>query len=257
MIRVNRKMRARRQERNHKILISVLAAFTLLFICFGIYVNDFYRADTEAIAQFLPELEIEERKLEGGAVAYIPDECKAGVIFYPGGKVEHTAYIPLMKALAENGILAVLVEMPYNLAVLKKSAADGIKEQLFFVDKWYMAGHSLGGSMAADYALSNKDDFEGVILLAAYSTKNLKDSGLKVASIYGDKDGVLDIEKYYKYKKNLPSDLEETVMEGANHSGFGMYGLQDTDGAADITNTRQIKQTADIIAEFAGVKISE
>ena len=57
-------------------------------------------------------------------------------------------------------------------------------------------------------------------------------------------------EKYGKYRDNLPDDTEETVIEGANHAGFGMYGEQQGDGEATITNAEQIEITADIIAEF-------
>jgi hypothetical protein len=232
------------------ILVSTLVAFAILFTCFGIYVNDYYRADTAAIDAYVPEVNIEERELKGGAVAYIPDECIAGVIFYPGGKVDPTAYVPLMRALAKEGILAVLVEMPFNLAVLKKSAANGIKDQLFWVDNWYMAGHSLGGSMAAAYAADNKDDYKGVILLGAYSSKNLSESGLKVASIYGSLDTVMSKENYANCKDNLPADFTEVVIDGGNHSGIGMYGLQHGDTEAAITSIAQIEQTARLIAEF-------
>ena len=47
----------------------------------------------------------------------------AGFIFYPGGKVGYTAYAPLILALAEQDILCVLLEMPFNLAVLDSLAA--------------------------------------------------------------------------------------------------------------------------------------
>ncbi len=250
MMKVSRRIRARRQARNHMIIISTLVAFAILFACFGIYVNDYYRADTAAIDAYVPEVKIEERELKGGAVAYIPDECIAGVIFYPGGKVEAAAYVPLMRALAKEGILAVLVEMPFNLAVLKKTAANGMKDQLFWVDNWYMAGHSLGGSMAAAYAADNKDDYKGVILLGAYSSKNLSNSGLKVASIYGSLDTVMNKDNYVGSMGNLPADLTETIIEGGNHSGFGMYGLQEGDTEATITGVAQIEETARLIAEF-------
>ena len=250
MIRASRRMRARRIERNKMIIISTFVAFAILFTCFGLYVSDYYHADTVAIDAFVPDVNIEERVLTDGSVAYIPDVCVAGVIFYPGGKVESDAYIPLMRALAKEGVLAVLVEMPFNLAVLKETAANGIKEQLFWVDNWYMAGHSLGGSMAASYASKNADSYKGVILLGAYSSKNLSESGLKALSIYGSLDTVLTKETYNNSKSNLPADFTETVIEGGNHSGFGMYGLQDGDTEATITNVAQITETAKIIAEF-------
>ena len=52
-----------------------------------------------------------------------------GFIFYPGGKVEAVAYEPLLKALASEGMLCVLVEMPFRLAVFDMNAAEGIPEQ--------------------------------------------------------------------------------------------------------------------------------
>ena len=47
-----------------------------------------------------------------------------GFIFYPGGRVPEEAYAPLGKGLAEAGYLAVLVPMPFDLAILAPHAAD-------------------------------------------------------------------------------------------------------------------------------------
>jgi len=61
--------------------------------------------------------------------------CDSASIFYPGGKVEHTAYVPLLRACAERGILCVLVQMPCNLAVLNVNGADGIRERFSEIDR--------------------------------------------------------------------------------------------------------------------------
>ena len=151
-------------------------------------------------------------------------------------------------ALAERGILSVLIEMPFNLAVLDVNAADGIREKFPQIESWYMAGHSLGGSMAASYMAKHKDDFDGMIMLAAYSTADLTDS--RVLSIYGTEDGVMNFEKYNKYKKNLPENFSEAVIVGGNHAGFGMYGPQEGDGKATITTIEQIEKTVDAILNF-------
>lgn len=233
-----------------RILISLLLVISLAFGGFYIYVSDYYRADIESVEAFMPGSDVEERELGDGSLAYIPAEYKVGVVFYPGGKVDYAAYEPLMRALAERGVLAVLVKMPCNLAVLKPGAADGITDQLPAVEKWYMAGHSLGGSMAASYVSKHADRFEGLIMLAAYSTADLKPSGVRVVSIYGSCDGVMSREKYSKYKENLPSDFSEVIIEGGNHAFFGMYGHQKNDGEATVTNAEQIEFTADVIAKF-------
>ena len=174
----------------------------------------------------------------------------AGVIFYPGAKVEHTAYIPLMRVLADEGVLAVVVKMPYNLALLKQTAVEGIREQFPYIENWYMAGHSLGGSMAASYVSGHTESFDGLILLASYSTKDLSESGLSVLSVYGSLDEVLNRDKYEGNLDNLPEGYTEVVIEGANHAGFGVYGEQSGGGEATILAYEQINKTAKIIAEF-------
>ena len=47
-------------------------------------------------------------------------------------------------------------------------------EEGIFIDGPSMAGHSLGGAMAASYCTDNMDKIKGLVLLAAYPTKNLK-----------------------------------------------------------------------------------
>lgn len=213
------------------------------------YVNDYYRALPEALAVVAEPAEgiiVAEEKND--RIVFEPEDAKAGLIFYPGGKVQYEAYAPLMEALAEEGILCVLLHMPANLAVLDMNAAEGITEEYPDIEKWYIGGHSLGGSMAASYAAKNVEELEGVILLASYSTAALQDSGLDVVSIYGSNDRVLNLEKYDKYRENLPEDFKEEVIEGGNHAYFGKYGFQEGDGDANITNENQIKSTVDIVA---------
>ena len=86
------------------------------------------------------------------------------------------------------------------------------------------------------------------MLLGSYSTYDV--SGSRVLSVYGSHDGVMQGEKYEKYKSNLPPDLSEVIIEGGNHAYFGCYGEQKGDGRAEITNARQITLTAEIISEF-------
>ncbi len=103
---------------------------------------------------------------------------------------------------------------------------------------------------AAMCLASHPDDFEGLVLLAAYSTKDLSKSGKKVISIYGSNDGVLNMKKYNEYMKNLPEDFMETVIEGGNHGYFAIYGHQDGDGDATISRSEQIRQTASAICRL-------
>ena len=229
-------------------LLIVFAVLLVVTLIFGIYAGDYYHAELDAISDLSIGMDYEKmERLEDGSLVFYPAEYDSAVIFYPGGKVEATAYIPLMEHCAQEGVLAVLMPMPFNLAVLAKDAAAQIPAQFPEVEHWYMAGHSLGGSMAASFTADNTAWVEGLILLAAYSTEPVN---VPVLSIYGSADGVLNMEKYEKYSANLPTDFSEVIIEGGNHAGFGMYGAQDGDGIASITNQEQIAQTAKLIAEF-------
>lgn len=142
----------------------------------------------------------------------------------------------------------MLLEMPFNLAVLDSSAAEGIPEQYPEIDCWYIGGHSLGGSMAASYAAEHTEDYAGLVLLAAYSTAEI--TNMDVISLYGSEDGVLNREKYLDYRGNLPKSTEEIIIEGGNHAGFGSYGFQDGDGESLISGEDQVEITADALANF-------
>jgi len=231
-----------------KAVVIVLAVLLAVTGVFSIYAGDYYHADLDTITEWSLTADYERmERLQDGSLVFYPAEYDSAMIFYPGGKVEVNAYMTLMERCAERGILSILMPMPFNLAVLAKDAAAPIPEQFPEVENWYMAGHSLGGSMAASFAAENTVWVDGLILLAAYSTEPL---AMPVLSIYGSEDGVLNLEKYEKYRPNLPADFEEHVLEGGNHAFFGVYGPQDGDGEASITNLDQITQTADLIADF-------
>ena len=228
---------------------TFFVTFVLMCLGFAIYVSNYYHADEDAVQAMSVVDDISVSQMDGDVIVFAPAEPKAGLIFYPGGKVEYIAYSPLMRACAEQGILCVLVKMPCNLAVLDMNAADGIAEHYPEIENWYIGGHSLGGAMAAAYAAEHSSDLDGLLLLAAYSTKDLGDSNLTVLSIYGSEDRVLNLQKYDEYRRNLPSDSVEAVIEGGCHAGFGNYGPQKGDGTPAITNREQIGQTAEKIAE--------
>ena len=240
-------MKATNKKKFLIISASVVIAIALLFGACAIYLADYYRADEGAIAVFSPEENISISSLENGNIVFEPKDATVGLIFYPGGKVECHAYQPLMAALAREGVLCVLVEMPFRLAVLDINAANGIQEQYPEIKNWYIGGHSLGGSMAASYLADHTDEYKGLILLGAYSTADLSDSKLDVISIYGSEDKILNREKYDRNKANLPDNFTEVVMDGGCHAYFGMYGAQDGDGTPTISNHEQIRLTVESI----------
>ena len=167
-----------------KRIIFLCASISFLLGLFTQYVGVYYHTDIELIDTY-NAINVDS-KMYDGMITYGSKKSKVGIVFYPGGKVEYTAYEPLMKKLAEKGFFCVLLEMPYNLAVFGINSADGIIDSFPGVGKWYMMGHSLGGSMAGTYLADNYRDYEGLILLASYVTNDLTHTNLNVISISFD-----------------------------------------------------------------------
>ena len=241
-------LKDKRKRKIFIIITSVVLALAIIVGACAIYLGDYYRADKEAIDAFLPKGATWSE--DSGRIAFEPEGATKGFIFYPGGKVEYTAYVPLMQACAEKGVLCVLVKMPFNLAVLDVNAADGIREKYPEIEDWYIGGHSLGGSMAASYLADNTEDYKGLILLGSYSTADLSGTDLAVLSVYGSEDKVMNREKYDENKSNLPEAFTEFIIDGGCHAYFGMYGAQDGDGTPSITNEEQIRVTVENIVKI-------
>lgn len=240
-------LKKKKQNKTYRHVTRILAMILAVIILGGLfYVNSGYKATETAVEATVSTENITVEEKDGNLV-FMPENPTMGMIFYPGGKVEYTAYAPLMQKFAEQGFACVLVEMPLNLAVLDQDAADGIKEQYPEITDWYMAGHSLGGSMAASYVAKHVDEYAGLIMLAAYSTEDLSATDLKVFSLYGSEDTVLDMEKYNEYAVNLPETTSGLVIGGGCHAFFGDYGAQDGDGEPWITMEKQMDLTVEYV----------
>ncbi len=239
-----------------KIARIVLAIFVVLGLLFAgaHYMNEYADATDGAKKAAISNEDITVTKTEDYYLFEPADEANLdetkGVIFYPGGKVEERAYAPLMQELAAKGERVYLMRMPFHLAIFDKNAADAVIDANKEVTDWTMMGHSLGGAMAASYAGAHQEEIDSLILLGAYSTSDLTESGIKVLSIYGSEDQVLNHAKYEKNRSNLPKDFTEYVIEGGNHAQYGFYGEQKGDGTATIRAQEQQEQVLDQIRLF-------
>lgn len=239
--------KTRRFSGGLRALVIIAAVIIILAAAFLIYSGDYYHAQEHAVAAMTEELDIKVAQ-EDGYTVYGDTTAPVGIVFYPGAKVDSEAYAPLMRALAGRGYCCAVADMPLHLAIFGGNAADEIIEELPDVDRWYMAGHSMGGVFAARYADQNADSVAGLILLAAYPDETVPES-LKVLSIYGSEDTVLNKEKYLASKEYMPQ-LREEIIEGGNHAQFGCYGEQAGDSVASISPEEQWRLTADCISEF-------
>lgn len=226
------------------IIISIVLISTVFIV---VYLNDYYHAQNADNALESTQT-VKVIKTDTGYLFDGPGKDTA-IVFYPGAKVEDISYSEILKSLAENGVDCFLVHMPCNLALFGINKMDNIMSNYNY-SHWYIAGHSLGGAMAADYAYKNCDRLDGVIFLAAYSTKDISNTNLKVLSVYGSEDKVLKMQKVYDSRDYMPSDYEEYCIQGGNHAGYGDYGEQSGDGKATITPNEQQNITVQKILEM-------
>jgi pimeloyl-ACP methyl ester carboxylesterase len=184
-------------------------------------------------------------------VAFQPASKKTttAFIFYPGARVDYRSYaVPLHKIAAE-GYLVILLPVRLNLALLDANAADHAISAFPTIRHWVVGGHSLGGVAAATYA-SKHATIDGLVLWAAYpANAALKNSKIKVISIYGTQD-ISRADVFENTRPLLPMDAEFVVIQGANHAQFGDYGVQPGDHEAMITRADQQKQVVNATAEF-------
>lgn len=236
---------------NKKLKIALYIILALIIVIAGLsiwYVNDYNHADVSVNAYLNGTENVSVEKIDNGLFLDGPGN-ESALIFYPGAKIEYTAYLPLFTDLANDGVDCFLVEMPFNLAFFGLDSADSIiSDGNFTYDKWYISGHSLGGVVASYYINDHSNDFKGLILLASYPSSDL--NNVSVLSIYGSNDKVLDYETYNKSKDLMDYNLTEYVIDGGNHAQFASYGNQSGDGAASISPEDQREQTEKKILEF-------
>ncbi|MBU4438300.1 MAG: alpha/beta hydrolase [Acetobacterium sp.] len=230
-----------KERKTEKRIIKIIGIVLVVFII-GIltYLGDYYHADQTAHEALNSNDQVNVSE-KGNLTIFTPTSGQAatGIIFYPGGKVEDIAYAPLMQVLAKKGLTAVIVKMPFNLAVLNPNGADAVMEALPEINHWIIGGHSLGGAMASDYVAGHEDKVEGLVLMGAYPNQDLALSNHPVLSLYGRNDQVLNRQAFEAAKVKMPLATTLYEISGGNHSGFGNYGQQAGDGIASISSAEQ------------------
>lgn len=225
---------------------KVIKRFLILFIIFiitlasvfFIYVSDYYKAEDVAIEVMQDSKRI---KVDSNLTILSPTiPSENALIFYPGAKVENTAYLPILQKLTQRGITCILVKMPFNMAIFDVDAANEVFERLPKIKNWYIGGHSMGGAMASKFAAEHKEKVKGVILLGAYIYGDY--SPKDTLTIYGSFNS--DLEKNINYDENI------VIIKGGNHAQFGNYGRQKGDPEATISSEEQQNIAVDAITEF-------
>ena len=179
-------------------------------------------------------------------------ESDTGLIFYPGGLVEPTAYALILHQIVEEGLLVIITPMPLNLAIFNTSAANAVIDAYPYISTWILAGHSLGGASAAIFAENNPNRIDAIVLWDSYpaDSADLSDNNISVISIFGTTNNFPNTENFNDYKHLLPADTIFIGIEGANHAQFGDYGPQKGDIVASISLVEQHEQVAEIMLDF-------
>lgn len=134
--------------------------------------SDYYRAEDVALEVLAGGEHLEVRdNLTILSSSYPTDTA---IIFYPGAKVEAAAYLPLLNQLRQTGLTCILVEMPFHLAIFDVNAAEDVMSQFPDIRHWYIAGHSMGGAMASQFASEHPDEVDGLICWEPTSTATIR-----------------------------------------------------------------------------------
>ncbi len=150
---------------------------------------------------------------------------RTGLIFYPGGQVAPEGYAEPLRAIAAAGYLVVLVPMPFELAVLASDRATEVMAAFPAIQRWVIAGHSLGGAMAGQYVFRHPGRMAGLMLWDAYLDPgyNLAQATLPVRQLYRTGvDGQMSA-TYRDTQHFLPPQTEYVPLPGASHMNYGRF----------------------------------
>ena len=234
-------MKTKRLSRCKKWFLAGGTVLLLLAILAGVffwYVSDYYPAEDTALEVLSQGSGITvQDNLTILSPSYATDTA---IIFYPGAKVEAEAYLPLLDQIRQTGVTCILVHMPFHMAIFDANAAEEVMAQFPEYQHWYMAGHSMGGAMASQFAADHPDEVDGLILLGAYLYGDYPDED--TLTIYGSLNQ--SVEDHIDYTENI------VEIEGGNHAQFGNYGPQKGDLPATISAEEQQEQTVAAIEAF-------
>lgn len=187
----------------------------------------------------------DETMLEFRPVRYRHDSA---LIFFCGAGVSAHAYAPLLRPIAEAGHPVFIIRLPYRFAPFESHKQEAIGRARATiashpaVERWVVAGHSLGGALTARLVRSGPPARVGaIVLIGTTHPRNDDLSGLHipVTKVYASNDGVAPPDGVRKTKRLLPAHTKWIEIPGGNHSQFGHYGHQLLDGEATLARDAQ------------------
>lgn len=246
-------MRAVGRERIAIWILAVLLVATSLGV---VYVGTPYTATPAKIQAVEADPGVAVSALDGGYVlepteASAVEDASTGLVFYPGARVDPSAYLETLAPIVDRTGATVYIPRPaLNLAVFDAGMADPIIDANPETASWYVGGHSLGGAMACRFADRNADRLDGLVLFGSYCDRDLAESDLRVLSVQGSADTVIDRDTAEENRKLLPNRTVDVTIDGMNHTQFGSYSGQPGDGPATISDEQAHEELGDAVVAF-------
>lgn len=188
----------------------------------------------------------------------------AALVFFCGAGVAAHAYAPLLRPVAEAGYPVFVIKLPWRFAPFeahKKTAiarARSVMAARPEIGRWVVAGHSLGGALAARTVQAGPANVAAMVLIGTTHprTADLSALSLPVTKVYASNDGVAPVDRMLATKHLLPAHTKWVEVRGGNHSQFGHYGHQLLDGDATMARAEQqaITRAAILEALAAGAR---
>src|SRR5690625_2257993 len=131
-----------------------------------------------------------------------------GLAFYPGAKVEATAYASRLPGVVAQGGMTVVIIKPWlDLALFDRRDLDTFTQQAPEIGSWIVGGHSLGGVRACQLA-GDAD----ALLLGSYCASDVA-GDIPALSLSGSEDGLSTQIGRASCRERLPERSEEHTSE--------------------------------------------
>jgi hypothetical protein len=156
---------------------------------------------------------------------------KAGLVFFPGAKVQEEAYAPLAEELAQIGVAVALVRAPLDLPFLLALRPQRVEGAIRAVQAdnedlpLIFGGHSAGGFVASRW----KDDRMDELLLVCSRSQGKPRPEVSGLAIFGDQDGFVDAQERLTTQQTLPGLVQKVVRDLDHDFAQGLYGPQPGD----------------------------
>jgi len=239
-------------SRRRKALLVLSASLVVALTGFVIWAETPLGPMPEALDALRSDSRVQVSSGEWFIFAPTGNRTTVGLIIYPGGRVDARSYAPAAHSIAAHCFLVVIVPMPLNLAVFAPDIALDVVSAFDNVTYWAIGGHSLGGTIAAQFAKNHPLLVQGLVLWASYpdSGSDLSKGELRVVSISATMDGLVTPDKIDASRALLPSTTTWFVIAGGNHAQFGWYGPQPGDNPAEISREEQQQQVVEATLEL-------